>query len=260
MKKNAFTLIELLVVIAIIAILAAILFPVFAQAREKARQTQCLSNAKQLGTALVMYTTDWDECYPCFYPAEHFDGSYDGYAPNYAGTVALDVIKNRSFPGQLNPYVKNWSMFICPSDSNGDKKLEGIAGKRFMDYRIRFPFMVATSSDLYASYAAYGGSFGPVSTGTLAKPAEYAAMFEMFPYHQNKKITGSTGKKILDPANGITVVYCDGHAKISPISKILWKNDDLVWDGLPFQGFDLNWPAHNDHGGYMQFIASDLAF
>src|SRR5947209_1806833 len=62
--RHAFTLIELLVVIAIIAILAAILFPVFAQAREKARQTACLSNSKQLGLALQMYTQDYDEVTP----------------------------------------------------------------------------------------------------------------------------------------------------------------------------------------------------
>ena len=62
--KKAFTLIELLVVIAIIAILAAILFPVFAQAREKARQTSCLSNLKQIGLGLMMYTQDYDETYP----------------------------------------------------------------------------------------------------------------------------------------------------------------------------------------------------
>ena len=61
--KKAFTLIELLVVIAIIAILAAILFPVFAQAREKARQASCLSNEKQIGLGLMMYTQDYDETY-----------------------------------------------------------------------------------------------------------------------------------------------------------------------------------------------------
>jgi prepilin-type N-terminal cleavage/methylation domain-containing protein len=64
MKRYAFTLIELLVVIAIIAILAAILFPVFTQAREKARQTTCLSNAKQIGLATLMYANDYDERYP----------------------------------------------------------------------------------------------------------------------------------------------------------------------------------------------------
>ena len=63
-RLKAFTLIELLVVIAIIAILAAILFPVFAQAREKARQTSCLSNLKQIGTGIMMYTQDNEETYP----------------------------------------------------------------------------------------------------------------------------------------------------------------------------------------------------
>ncbi len=62
-KRAAFTLIELLVVIAIIAILAAILFPVFAQAREKARQTSCLSNGKQMGLSLLMYAQDYDETF-----------------------------------------------------------------------------------------------------------------------------------------------------------------------------------------------------
>src|SRR2546426_2934798 len=63
-NRRGFTLIELLVVIAIIAILAAILFPVFAQAREKARQISCLSNQKQLGTAMQLYLQDWDERFP----------------------------------------------------------------------------------------------------------------------------------------------------------------------------------------------------
>ena len=69
--KKGFTLIELLVVIAIIAILAAILFPVFAKAREKARQTACLSNLKQLGTAMMMYTIDFDDQLPATRQVEH---------------------------------------------------------------------------------------------------------------------------------------------------------------------------------------------
>src|SRR2546429_8509984 len=82
-RKTGFTLIELLVVIAIIAILAAILFPVFAQAREAARKTSSLSNTKQLGLGVMMYVQDYDEMYPC----NSWDTPYIGTADNESGTA-----------------------------------------------------------------------------------------------------------------------------------------------------------------------------
>ena len=101
--RNAFTLIELLVVIAIIAILAAILFPVFAQAREKARQSSCLSNTKQMGLGIMMYTQDYDETYPqAYWYTNDTDGSA-GY---------------NQWSGLIQPYVKNIGIFVCPSDPN----------------------------------------------------------------------------------------------------------------------------------------------
>ena len=87
MKNKAFTLIELLVVIAIIAILAAILFPVFAQAREKARQTSCLSNMKQVGLGLLMYAQDYDENYP---RADYWD-TRSPLNPNATGGFATRI-------------------------------------------------------------------------------------------------------------------------------------------------------------------------
>ena len=94
--KHGFTLIELLVVIAIIAILAAILFPVFAQAREKARQTSCLSNLKNIGTAVMLYADDNHETYPLTYSGD----------PNSATC---------NLPGALNSYIKNYAIWYCPS-------------------------------------------------------------------------------------------------------------------------------------------------
>lgn len=109
--RRAFTLIELLVVIAIIAILAAILFPVFAQARERARQIACLSNAKQLGLANAMYIQDYDET---VLPSTNY------------GVPASDPL--RVWPPVVQPYVKNSGVFLCPSAS-GSRYTDGWANR-----------------------------------------------------------------------------------------------------------------------------------
>jgi len=98
--RKGFTLIELLVVIAIIAILAAILFPVFAKAREKARQITCASNLKQIGIGLAMYIQDYDESYP------------SGTDSNYNGSTDLN-----GWAGQINPYLKSLGILKCPDDA-----------------------------------------------------------------------------------------------------------------------------------------------
>ena len=112
-RRNAgFTLIELLVVIAIIAILAAILFPVFAQAREKARQTSCLSNEKQLGTSSQMYIQDFDErlFFRAVKPGQASISRTGAVASDYAGYYAS------LWWNTLQPYIKNKQVLVCPSD------------------------------------------------------------------------------------------------------------------------------------------------
>ena len=112
MRRNtthhAFTLIELLVVIAIIAILAAILFPVFAQAREKARQTSCLSNEKQLALGILMYNQDYDEHFPIYQYAYLHALTDPPFDPK---VIDATVGWNEA----VYPYVKNVQVFHCPS-------------------------------------------------------------------------------------------------------------------------------------------------
>lgn len=131
MRRRAFTLIELLVVIAIIAILAAILFPVFAMAREAARATSCRSNLKQIGTALVMYRSDYDDmnCRYRFCPDVSGDplctqvnppttntGVHETWWAPEDSTQSWDNPPiNIDRPGMLQSYVKNYGIFRCPS-------------------------------------------------------------------------------------------------------------------------------------------------
>src|SRR5689334_752254 len=104
--RRGFTLIELLVVIAIIAILASILFPVFARARAQARKTSCLSNMRQIGTALAMYIQDYDETHA---PAQ--------WHSEYGGNCSPTFFGFGRIGGLLQPYVKNRQIFICPEDT-----------------------------------------------------------------------------------------------------------------------------------------------
>ena len=106
--RRGFTLIELLVVIAIIALLAAILFPVFARARENARASSCLNNLKQVGIGIQQYTQDFDEMFPM---------SEDATNPGNTNFDLTNVWNNLHWPSRVLPYIKNKQVFICPSTS-----------------------------------------------------------------------------------------------------------------------------------------------
>jgi len=125
-RPSGFTLIELLVVIAIIAILAGMLFPVFAQSREAARKTGCLSNAKQLITAVNMYAQDNDETLP----HQHFD---------------LLSIVGASWMYELDPYIRNGGVWKCPSDPNPQNTWDGTTTDTSVSYGYNFMFLNSTS-------------------------------------------------------------------------------------------------------------------
>ena len=148
MKNRAFTLIELLVVIAIIAILAAILFPVFAKAKEAAKKTQDLSNMKQLGTSLQIYLSDYDDTYPmCYYYVQQ---NPDGTGSSSQGYV--------HWTGILAPYVKNLDIYRSPGD-----KIGGLAPTNFNN----------TNTGVAANNSGYGwpGSQIPQNAGIVDQQA-----------------------------------------------------------------------------------------
>lgn len=143
-QGKGFTLIELLVVIAIIAILAAILFPVFARARENARRTSCLSNLKQIGLGFMMYTQDYDEKYPqsfAYNPQVPANGSWGGSPGAYYWF----------WQNMIYPYVKSNQLFVCP---NGD---------------------TSATTPYYANYGVNGNvirkSTGPISMAEISSPS-----------------------------------------------------------------------------------------
>jgi len=148
-KQRGFTLIELLVVIAIIAILAAILFPVFAQAREKARTASCGSNTRQLGLAVRMYVQDYDEHFP-----------FGGWMPTNTGAGGPDGTWD--WQNSTAPYIKNKGLYRCPSTSDRDEEVAN--GKFVFDWNLN-PVNYLYNNQL-------GRNRTPVSDATVADPAD----------------------------------------------------------------------------------------
>jgi prepilin-type N-terminal cleavage/methylation domain-containing protein/prepilin-type processing-associated H-X9-DG protein len=200
MTKKGFTLIELLVVIAIISILASILFPVFSRAREKARQTVCLSNIRQLGMAFLMYAQDYDECWPKVpgaWGGAPGNGVYGGWVwyPTFGAPSQgyFDVTR-----GALYPYVRNKQIYICPDDFSG-------------------------SGNSYEM----NGLLPGLSVNTAARPAETPLLIPERCGNIDSANDGYFAVNI-DPVamnhnGGANFGFCDGHAK--------WQNwsVDQVW-------------------------------
>lgn len=159
MKSHAFTLIELLVVIAIIAILAAILFPVFAQAREKARAITCISNEKQIGLGLAQYVQDYDETYP-----------YDHYAP----TPTTDL----NWFGAIYPYVKNgalWSGTTSASGTGGINTCPDQLDRTQSTYAIH----QYLAPDGTAYWAAGAPLYQPATLAVIPRPSDLIQVVEV---------------------------------------------------------------------------------
>ena len=210
-RRTGFTLIELLVVIAIIAILAAILFPVFARAREKARQTSCLSNVKQMALAAMMYIQDYDEV---FFP--RVAGSWGGTPPESIYWMP----RTRTETGLIAPYAANWDIFRCPSVPN----------RRGYGYNFHLGFASLAEVVKPAECVLFGDdTFGSMVWYMPSQGVHnWGANFVNPP--------GSTGANIVWGENcpygrhngQVNVAFCDGHAKsMDPI--VLWADGTNYW-------------------------------
>ena len=249
-KKSGFTLIELLVVIAIIAILAAILFPVFAKAREAARMTSCLSNIKNLGSAMLMYAGENDGGWPMnSTEASAVVGTLDQYGEVYNGhqnpvdQTSLDFVKKYSIKAQLTPYTKSDNIWKCPSDSACDPKYT--VGKRFTSYHVRFVMGIGCNPGHIAL------NWWPAkktwSDSDYPKLAQTYSFVEVVPVHDFRHDPAAAGQA-LEPWTWaadakFNFAFCDGHAKSYPVSKAM-PNYASLYGGL------LVWETHYPRSFY----------
>jgi len=204
-RHNAFTLIELLVVIAIIAILAAILFPVFARARENARRSSCQSNLKQIGLGILQYAQDYDETLP------------------YSRNIAV--------PWQLaiQPYVKSTQLMKCPSNSSED-----LLGNTDT-LKISANYVAIGGSIMTDPNASWGGTVAmpwlngvsTVSPGNLAKLATPATTIDVterdYPTHDSPELIVEDNKDFTftNHLGTSNFLFCDGHVKsLKPINTV----------------------------------------
>ena len=245
MKHKAFTLIELLVVIAIIAILAAILFPVFARARENARRTSCLSNLRQLGMGIMQYVQD-----------------YDGYYPSVSrytwGEYGQDNSGVQSFwYTNIQPYVKSTQTLYCSSSSNSSSPQVGNYGANQLVMKV-YNARNTSTGELYP-YVNIASVVSPASIymvmdagGFQAYPSLAWESGETYNYLPGMGAVGASQGSIsaqyVDDFQrgrhfgGLNVAFADGHAKWLSAATVQTEAKKLTYNGSPWKLFRL--PDH----------------
>ena len=226
-RSKGFTLIELLVVIAIIAILAAILFPVFARARERARQASCQSNLKQMALGVLMYMQDYDQCYPPLIedhdPAvdTHIEWFFKIYSHDAQYPFNTDVRPE----GLIHPYVKSKDLYVCPSWGASQTRPE-------LSY--------ASNGHLYWKR---GHTPRPIAENMIPEPAAYVMLVDQNPEGWKYGILYTAAWNRLSVpidrhSEMCNVAFCDGHVKATKAASFWGPPEVEIGRLYP----DLTWP------------------
>jgi len=220
MQGKAFTLIELLVVIAIIAILAAILFPVFARARENARRASCQSNLKQIGLGIMQYTQDYDEKMPSSDANNSGDHSY-------------------SLSHYVDPYIKSTQIFKCPSDSTTQTYSYGYNYVYLAPSGLPTAISIAkiqTPAETLMLMDGLGqGTYDFIYAAKYWRSNGGSTVYSTSPSTSNAYQHGNADDRHLDTIN---TLWCDGHVKAEKITSIAGPAGcgatpatcDVLWD------------------------------
>lgn len=260
-RVRAFTLIELLVVIAIIAVLAAFLFPVFARAREQARQAVCLSNLHQLGICLRDYTEDWDDGFPSITARPAL------FKPYAAGDDY-----NQHWKWTLLPYAKSRDLFLCPSNPIGWGDPADYWGHTDFDYRFRvtnpqfkFPLSYAINEVLYFAgepgwntvpgfstrgmvITDYKDLTSVIAIGEVRITMDYGTIGPTL--FTDEYIDGSHNPhpgqgKIFQHGKRTSYLFLDGHVKALSAKQTHFPQDLWGWQDIGLPGYD-DWIFHDD--------------
>lgn len=226
-KRRGFTLIELLVVIAIIAILAAILFPVFARARENARRTSCMSNLKQIGLGFMQYAQDYDERYPGWVEmGNSCNATDDAGKPcrkfsvipdNDADGVNWGNGYKKTWMDFIYVYTKSTQLFVCPST-------------KVRDQDPSYGYSIGISGGKFGSYFNSGVRKNniPVSMAQVIRPAEIVMVLDQnnsyavysSPRGVQADLTSTRRDTVIRHLDGTNIAYADGHVKWAPAGKM----------------------------------------
>lgn len=218
-RLHGFTLIELLVVIAIIAVLAAILFPVFAAARERARTSVCQSNLRQIGMAMEEYKSDWDGCFPNTNTLTLWMGRYWRWSLK----PYLALGRNQVSGDPTHSTGSDHNVLICPSDTLADKSFDGTSYAYSLSFYVA-PSDINTMTTFANTYANPTLTFVTYNESAVTYPSQKAMFTEWTSNHKPPHV-GWNDTKSWDGAR--VYLFADGHCKFLQSRQIHPANDNL---------------------------------